>query len=228
MADLPIPFSPMMVRAILREIAKPGTGKTQTRRVIQSDASRLICRRCGCSERQWKLGLHAPSCSGVLEWTACDLPRYRVGDRLYVREAWRTLGDGAARDALPPRDLAPCALWFEADGAPPREVFAGRFRQGMHMMRWASRITLLVTEVRVQRLQGISEDDAAAEGWPTPEERAAEGAAEIRDAYPIGWYAALWDRLNRKRGFGWETNPWVAAYTFRPALGNIDALKAAA
>jgi hypothetical protein len=96
----------------------------------------------------------------------------------------------------------------------------------MHLPRWGSRLTLFVTAVRIQRLQDISEEDAQAEGWPPVAERASSGLAEIRDAYPIGWYAHLWNTIN---GAGaWEKNPWVAAYSFRPILENIDAIEQAA
>ena len=71
------------------------------------------------------------------------------------------------------------------------------------MPRFASRITLEVTEVRVERLQEITEADAWAEGI----------AAHV--VRPIHDYAALWDSLNAKRGFGWDTNPWVWVVSFR-------------
>ncbi len=232
MSDLPILFSAPMVRAILREIEKPGTGKTQTRCVLTADCDeppaiaydgRIIAYDDGEREYRW--------------------PRtYAVGDRLYVREAWRS---EAAYD-----DLAPASMGgeepirYEADGSHqswgyPAISNLGRYRQGMHMPRWASRITLIVADVRVRRLQEISEPDALAEGV----ERLHDGffpygittfmttvvdGREVPAQYcptACGSFRLLWNSLNADRGYGWDANPWVAAYTFRPILGNIDQVR---
>ena len=95
-----------------------------------------------------------------------------------------------------------------------------------YMPRWASRLTLVVGELRVQRLHEISEADAIAEGvrpsmvgdgWWT-------GGDGQAGTSPEAAYALLWNSLNAKRGFGWNTNPWVAAVTFTTHRANIDAL----
>lgn len=89
-----------------------------------------------------------------------------------------------------------------------------RWRPSIHMPRWASRIELEVTEVRVERLQEITEADAQAEGvepyivHPLSSDEP-EGATY---AMP---YAELWDALNSKRGYGWDMNPWVWVISFR-------------
>ena len=105
--------------------------------------------------------------------------------------------------------------------------WAGKFRQGMHMPRWASRITLIVTDVRMQRLQEISSGDATAEGvgqdsdgWHDYQMPGTQCCANARASF-----RTLWDSLNAVRGYGWDANPWVAAYTFRPILGNIDQVR---
>jgi hypothetical protein len=159
---------------------------------------------------------------------------FAPGDRLWVKEAYRAQEE--FDDLLPKEIMAD----FEAElGHPSFPTFyeadrqcdgfsiemwqqspPGRLRASMHMPRCASRLTLLVTEVRVERLQDISEDDAAAEGWPAPEDRAKTGLAEIRDAYPIGWFAWLWDSINGPGA--WDVNPWVAAYSFTVLRQNID------
>lgn len=221
MADKGIRMVAPMVRALLREIEQPGTGKTQTRRVLTSKdgSERLICRSCGCGERDWRReGHRSPNCKGHLEWVACDLPRYRVGDRLYVREAWRT---DVLHDYRKPTDLrSGASIRYEADETMNiGTIYPGRLRAGMHMPRWASRITLIVKDVRVQRLQEISEEDAIAEGCK-PDDQSLN-PNEIGPARSI--FEALWDSLNAERA-PWEINPWVAAYTFRPILGNIDAI----
>lgn len=86
-----------------------------------------------------------------------------------------------------------------------------RWRPSIHMPRWASRITLEVTGMRVQRLQDISEGDAFAEGMNS-------GSLEIwksGDDTPIGMFGQLWDSINDARGLGWDTNPWVWVVEFR-------------
>jgi len=199
--DRPIIFSSPMVQALLA-----GT-KTQTRRLATSPL-----RRC------------------------------EVGDRLYVREAWRV---GRKYDGVKPRDLAPRAMTvlFEAGGSianqgavlkwapdewPPVGAlpgFAGTLRPSIHMLRWASRLTLTVEAVRVQRLQAISTDDACAEGvhetefYEIAERKVSAGAPFSPERLA---YAYLWNALHGAEGKTWEANPEVVALTFRVERGNID------
>ena len=86
----------------------------------------------------------------------------------------------------------------------------GRRVPSIHMPRWASRITLRITDVRVERLQHISEDDARAEGCPYPPEWA--GRFMDRDETAKMWFKSIWNQIN---GLGaWQANPWVWALTF--------------
>lgn len=78
------------------------------------------------------------------------------------------------------------------------------------MPRWASRITLELTGVRVERVREISEEDAKAEGITAPM-YPRKGEPTYRLAYRY-----LWDSLNAKRGFGWNKNPWVWVLEFKP------------
>lgn len=208
MADLPILFSSPMVRAILREIEQPGTGKTQTRRVL--DMPPMTFDAVFNDDGVWYVG------DASTGHHYAKLPvRCRVGDRLYVREAWRT--ESRAYDDLSPSEMGgEETIIFEADADWKLNKTVGRLRQGMHMPRSASRITLIVTDVRVQRLREITGPDAVAEGVRSrlPENDIA--VAEFMD---------LWNGLNSKRGYGWDANPWIAAYTFRPILGNIDQVR---
>ncbi len=191
MADRPIPFSAPMVRAILA-----GT-KTQTRR-----AAKLTCNghvKESGGHRRW----HPADPNAVL---AC--PYGQPADRLWVREAWRVID---LADVFAPREItAAHRIWFEADG--PHEPPAGRYRPGMFMPRWASRITLEVTGVRVERLQDISESDAEAEGAEYGFD--CEGGFNL---HPLGnrryGYAHLWEQIN---GAGsWDLNPWVWVVEFK-------------
>lgn len=88
------------------------------------------------------------------------------------------------------------------------------------MLRWASRLTLVVTDVRVQRVQEISEEDAIAEGVF---ESDVNMYPELGTAQHH--FQDLWDSLNAKRGFGWSENPWVVATTFTVHKCNIDQME---
>lgn len=215
MSDKPMLFSGPMVRAILREIDNPGTGKTQTRRVIEPTTKPMAAGQV--------LVTWGPQIGGTCARFA---PRYAPGDRLYVREHWEA---DICFDDLAPRDMDPkTGIRFRADygwkNSPPCR---GRFRQGMHMPKWASRLTLIVTDVRVERLQDCSEADAKAEGiigagliWGL----GVEPPDPARAASPVKAYARLWDQINGPGA--WASNPWVVALTFRAINANIDRLEA--
>jgi hypothetical protein len=236
MADRPILFSAPMVRAL-----QAGT-KTQTRRTINPQP---VVNEAGLL--RWDIPkLSVQTDAEGLAWHM----RISKGDRLYVREHWRISNrwDGTA-----PRDLEPRGMsviyeaggsasneddgWRAVDWPGSRELWPhwiGKARRGMHMPRWASRITLTVTDVRVQRLQDISEADSLAEGveqtlaphnrlhaFCPPEPFNEKSWDTAREAY-----AELWRRINGPNS--WQANPWIAAYTFTVALGNIDELARAA
>ena len=148
-------------------------------------------------------------------------PNGQPGDRLWVREAWRVI-EGA--DSTPPRDLSPAhRIWFEADRL--QQPGFGKFRPGMFMPRWASRTLLEITDIRVERLQDISEADAVAEGirissaarrsdacYGIYECLMPDGKTHFNDsAYDL--YRILWEQIN---GAGsWATNPWVWVVVFK-------------
>lgn len=215
MADRPILFSGAMIRALLA-----GT-KTQTRRVIKPRG------RVSLFDGQW-------SDSYVLDpgnqsWRDQDV-LIKIGYRLWVREAfsysWAVKDDPEARHLLP--------VWYWADGN-VAGFDCGKPKPSIHMPRWASRLTLTVTDVRVQRLQDISERDALAEGIAIDPDMPAVVHRCWVDMNPStggeDWitgydgrdvYRQLWHEIN---GAGsWEANPWVAAYTFTVERQNIDAI----
>jgi len=171
--------------------------------------------------------------------------RYAPGDQLYVREEWST---HPAFDGISPRDLKRgSGIYTRADGLWHNvdDVIGwpfGRRRAGMHMPRWASRITLTVTNVRVQRLQDCSEEDAVAEGiypWQHEElgtlysfERPGDTVYRGRNkiASPAGFdrasgaYYRLWDNINGEGA--WDKNPWIVAVSFSVEQRNIDEVPA--
>jgi hypothetical protein len=181
------------------------------------------------------------------------LRRCEVGDRLWVRENWRTQ---ARHDHRKPRDLfAETALYLPASGEwlfeahrvheslrdhPGAQI--GKHRPGMHMPRWASRLTLIVEAVRVEPLQAISEADCLAEGPRVKGYaefgRAMHGGPSSLDgimvhtdqshvyATPRCWYRELWSSLHTADGERWEDNPSVVAIMFRVERGNIDRIVA--
>jgi len=200
MTTKPIIFSGPMVQALL------DGRKTQTRRIAKPDW------KDGASQdfSDWRPERIAPNlwflkCTRI---GATIKTAYAPGDLLWVREAWRTEMN---YDDWPPRDLYTEGVGFhyEADGG---EVETwGKKRPGIFLPRWASRLTLRVTDVRVQRVQEISEADAVDEGVTVGGEQ-----------MPTDHFRDLWDSLNAKRGFGWDANPWVAAYTFEVIRKNVD------
>lgn len=226
--DLPILFSGSMVRAILREIEQPGTGKTQTRRVLKPLPRRTI--------------FFDQATAGQEQFQE---PRYSAGDRLYVREAHYLTDDGDYEQAVFAADTDAVADHLATitrlESSHPTVDWSRhkRLRQSIHMPRWASRITLIVTSVRVQRLQKISREDAMAEGvvqtwgdfmgeppmWAVASINRhgdASGSHIYDNRTSVENFRELWNHINADRGHGWDANPWVAAYTFQPILGNID------
>lgn len=206
--ERPILFSGPMVRAIL------DGSKTVTRRVAQTNEAGRLQR----SGRQW----HVDDPNAI---HAC--PYGAPGDRLWVRETWRV---ERALNSCKPSDMdQPYPRDYRADERTQKEqdwhhpAFAGRWRPSIHMPRWASRITLEVTEVRVERLHQITEDEARAEGIRTlpdqdPEDpsawwESAPGVHQARSARSS--FRKLWSSINADRGFGWDTNPYVWVVRFR-------------
>ncbi len=187
MTERPILFNAPMVRAVLEG------RKTQTRRVVKPqprDAQRIE----ECAGGGW-----------MVDREQINFP-YAPGMRLWVRESF----SGPHRvDHLPP-SLWPVnpPLWYWADGNPSSGDWT-RPRPSIHMPRWASRILLEVTAVRVERLQDISEADAMAEGvgWSDYQDQHGE-RMEPREAF-----AALWEQINGPGS--WDANPWVWVVEFR-------------
>lgn len=166
--------------------------KTQTRMVFKAKNGSL-----------WPNPNDLPGMRQILR----NCPYGQPGDRLWVREAFDFLPSGG------PDDPTACEIVYWATGgieqrqAPidynPMIYGHQKIRPSIHMPRWASRITLEVTGVRVERLQDISEADAISEGA-----HGREGVVSPKDHY-----CHIWETIN---GFGsWSTNPWVWVIEFK-------------
>ena len=197
MVDRPILFSAPMVRALL------DGRKTQTRRVLKPQPP----------EHARYSGIHFASDEPATWFFNSPTGpfkarvKYVEDDQLWVRESFR---QGYAETFYSK------GLVYRADAlnALGMDEYSSRhnWKPSIHMPRWASRLTLTVTDVRVQRVQEIGHDDAVAEGMGIfPPSMSAQKR-----------FREIWDSLNAKRGYGWDANPWVVALTFAVERRNID------
>lgn len=208
MTDIPIIFSAPMVQALL------SSRKTMTRRLAwrparkgesTAEGSRLTYE--GANFVKQVTGHFRPS-----PWR-----NVKVGDRLWVRENHR-LTDCECTEAC----RGAGHVWYDASDEGYRNVANNKLRPSIHMPRWASRLTLVVTGTKVERLQDISKADVMAEGILDRD------GAPMADVY-AGWhepFAALWTRLHGKES--WDENPEVVALSFSVVKANIDAPEALA
>lgn len=208
-----------MVLAIL------GNRKSQTRRVIK-EAAGLPSSAYLCQDAASPSG-YAIS-GGSIEDVLLKCPYGVVGDRLWVRETFRSPG----RSLVAYRADGAAGAWMGNGGGGRVWVHHGWIQQAadhtkrgewydqtkygpkwipsIFMRRWASRITLEVTAVRVEQVQQISTLDAIAEGIDCD-----GGSDEHRNRTSVENYRLLWDSINAARGYGWDTNPWVWVVEFR-------------
>ncbi len=215
MKERPIIFSGKMVKAILRG------DKTQTRRVIRFKefpnepdlhnvwlATSLNGKTKG--QQYWQDGddvIHCPY----------------AGARLWVKESHYLYGKWIRRGKTKTgkqkwsfRPLSKEVLYLDN----PPEVIANKKTQigwfkrvSIHMPRWASRLTLEIVNVRVERVQKITAADAKAEGVETI--MAYHSPDDYSFPLIVRQFAHLWNEINFKRGFGWGSNPWVWVIEFK-------------
>jgi hypothetical protein len=139
-------------------------------------------------------------------------PYGQPGDRLWVRESFQpVLQNGFAPNETDYKTGQGIHINYVAtNGAlelhDEEEGFTTRVTPSIHMPRWASRLTLEIVNVRCEQLQDISEADARAEGVAS-----------------IAAYIKLWNKLNAKRGLGWDVNPWVWVIEFKRVEGKEGA-----
>ena len=228
MADRPIIMDGASVRAILEG------RKTQTRRVIRQfsrnpDHAQLL----RFDDNVTIFGDTIPDDPCPFE---IKTP-YRVGDRIWVKETWADVNseDGPALLYRSDSDLRTWHEWchekgpdFGAGPSMNYDLYPGQYtmwwsdllrgepehywRSPIHMPRWASRLTLKVTDVRVQRLHDMPRGDVYAEGLT--EDYVHHFRQWFSDQAPWESFAVRWDEINGKRS-PWSSNPWVWAITFR-------------
>ncbi len=238
--DIPIMFSTAMVLALL------GGRKRMTRRLAwknpfpaYGDDEAEFFRERGCK-------VSGPDdCDARICWPPSPWQKVKAGDRLWVREEWRV---GNGHDAISPSKLPErqCTIMFTAGGsiansslgwtpdplypsAEPNKFpdWAGRRRASMHLPRWGSRITLLVKETKIERLQSISDEDCLAEGL-VPWGGRHEGRLTFKHPFIENeggtgtWaFGELWSHLHGRKS--WDSNPEVVATSFSVVHANIDA-----
>lgn len=222
MKERPILFSGPMVRAILEG------RKTQTRRVLNMPTGWSLESQDGdpytlgmitsSHPKKGKFGafirqdIHPGSGKFMTDVAVC--PYGKVGDRLWVRETWRLFNSAdecACHDSCDCSRMHGKPLYRATD-----DDGASKWKPSIHMPRWASRIALEITGVRVERLQDISEEDAKAEGvtaTPYPEKfLGADGQVHESPVHKM-LFLSLWESIS---GFGsWSANPWVWVIEFR-------------
>ena len=228
MTDKPMIFSAEMVRALL------DGRKIQTRRALKpqppADAHMVRAYTDNAPRPALRntIGWFVPEAGDL--WPCNDgdrIPlRYAPGDRLWVREACRAVEHEDGTDAVEyladgaVAQIKNCAkaadqwgeLYRYGKRGPDRTHRHGQKVPSIHMPRWASRLTLVVTDVRVQRVREISRDDAIAEGCPS--------------TLTAEWhFRDLWNSLYGPDA--WDRNDWVVAITFTVHRCNIDQMEAA-
>ncbi|HHB7518041.1 TPA: morphogenetic protein [Klebsiella pneumoniae] len=205
-------FNGEMVRAIL------DVRKTQTRRIVKgTDGAVKFCKEWDINGEEIFVVLDEKDHTGmnpVLGAISC--PFGGVGDRIWVRETWARYNIDQNSHDIAYRVTTP-ADW-------PEE---GRWRPSIHMPRWASRILLEITDVRVERLNVISEEDARAEGVGIAVWFAAKGVPESEwtslgeqgamQASHINKFATLWESIYGAES--WKANSWVWVIEFKRVEG---------
>jgi hypothetical protein len=192
MAEKPILFSTEMVKAILNK------QKTQTRRVVTRG---VVGRIMNGNQKLWPYlanGQHV------------NCPYGKPADLLWVRETWQAVSPDEDE-----RPINECEIIYKAtDEHPglynpdkPDDPWYG-WRPSIFMPRWASRLTLRVDNVRVERLQSITNMDAEQEGVDA-DTIFLLGSARYK-------FMDLWNKINANRGYSWDSNPWVWVIEFMP------------
>lgn len=213
MKEHPILFNSEMVKAVLDD------KKTQTRRVLKVQPptdKHQLCQLIDTTDREKRKH------RGKHHWAIVDglnisqeqeiyfkCPYGQVGGRLWVRETWCA---GVEWDTEKPSEIDPLCggndIFYLADGEKTEGY--GKTRPNIFMPKWASRIKLEITAIRVERVQDITHADIFREGLDVPK----EPKGEFPDNLKRKWIQ-LWNGINGARGYGWPKNPWVWVVEFK-------------
>jgi len=218
--ERPILFKPEMVKAILEG------RKTQTRRIIRDQE--LVEPNPDDGSANF---VHSPRCPSYCDYACAGPDGYcpygQPGDHLWVKERWSPVECSRepknACDSFEGSHVNYAADFLDQ----PPYGKSIRWKSSLYMPRWASRLTLEIVQVRVQRVKDISEGDAIAEGvgawrdnWSRREAaeafiRGTEARVETKNAKTAKrLFYLLWQKINTKRGHGWDKNPWVWVIEF--------------
>ena len=201
----PILFNTEMVRAIL------DGRKSCTRRIIKPQPDKKHIHLLGyvndSTERKdiGSFGFGANEYGGTIQYVK---PPYQTGDILYVRETWCALPVNEAGHMR-----GHSIYYYRADGDLRPEGWRGRWRPSIHMPKEAARIWLKVTDVRVERLQDITVEDALAEGM----DKYIRLNGELDENSIITSFIGIWNSTIKKSDldcYGWNVNPWVSVIEF--------------
>lgn len=197
MKERPIIFNSEMVKAILKK------QKMQTRRVVKPQPKRnnyvaYIDEQGILDYHGWAITTYYAS---IVEYIKC--PYGQVGDRLWIRETWHGI-----RNTYTVRKKINDLSYKADEGYKCGEYgnLKGKWKPSIYMPRWASRITLDITKIRVERLQEISQQDIETEGIELCDCGKPEANCN---------FIELWNSINEKRGYGWDTNPFVWVVEFK-------------
>lgn len=223
--ERPIIFSGEMVKTIL------DGKKTMTRRVVKSDfinnyKHAHIIKQSSDKSREGKAYFYDKPVGGmVLSSQLVSNPYGKVGDRLWVRETHHVIGgiaDYEIEEIKQGLQDVKNFVSYKADGY--GNPCDGGWTSPMFIPRWASRILLEITDIRVERLQDISEADAVKEGIRSLSTYRGSSntlypdySGKIHGLFknPIDSYHTLWYSLNAKKGYPWSSNPWVWVVEFK-------------
>ena len=246
MMDKPIIFNTTMVQALL------AGRKTQTRRVVKAKSevegvtnkqSTIIAKEFRECAGRW---------FGIDQWDTkpccyADCPYGQPGDLLWVRESFTECGDNFVAYRADNKIYQPINGALLAVNK--KITYTPKWSPSIHMPRWASRLTLLVKDIRIERVQDISAKDVFLEGVQIPTSKTHYPLLELAGKYPPcnyidaktaesfytgmageeivddlarAYFASLWDSINKQRGYGWGLNPWVWCLTFEVIHKNID------